>query len=142
MQRMIFVNLPVKDLEVSKAFYAGLGFSFNPTFTTADCAYVVVEENIALMLLTQARFKDFIKGEIADPANGKQALICLSAESREEVDAYKAKALSHGGGDWMPEQDYGFMYGTSFTDPDGHVLEVCWMDVEAAKQSMSAPAAA
>ncbi|MDB5440988.1 MAG: lactoylglutathione lyase [Caulobacteraceae bacterium] len=142
MQRMIFVNLPVKDLEVSKAFYAGLGFSFNPMFTTADCAYVVVEENIALMLLTEARFKDFIKGEIADPAKGKQALICFSAEGREEVDGYKSRALSHGGGDWMPNQDFGFMYGTSFTDPDGHVLEVCWMDVEAAKQSMSAPAAA
>jgi predicted lactoylglutathione lyase len=142
MQRMIFVNLPVKNLEVSKAFYAGLGFSFNPMFTTADCAYVVVEENIALMLLTEARFKDFIKGEIADPATGKQALICFSAGGREEVDAYKVKALGHGGGEWMPNQDYGFMYGTSFTDPDGHVLEVCWMDVEAAKQSMSAPAAA
>ena len=126
--RMIFVNLPVKDLDVAKRFYAGLGFALNPQFTNDDAASFVIEENIVAMLLTEARFKDFITGDISDTSKGKEALICLSAADRTEVDATLAKALANGGQTWMPAQDYGSMYGVSFQDPDGHVWEVMWMD--------------
>jgi predicted lactoylglutathione lyase len=126
--RMIFVNLPVKDLEASKRFFLSLGFSQNPQFSSDDTACIVIEENIIAMLLAHSRFKDFITGEIADTSKGKEALICLSAGSRAEVDEFLQKALANGGSTWMPAQDHGFMYGVSFQDPDGHVWEVMWMD--------------
>lgn len=126
--RMIFVNLPVKNLEASKRFFLSLGFTQNPQFSSDDTACIVIEENIIVMLLEHGRFKDFITGEIADTSKGKEALICLSATSREEVDGFLAKALATGGSAWMPAQDHGFMYGVSFQDPDGHVWEVMWMD--------------
>lgn len=126
--RMIFVNLPVKDLEASRRFYAGLGFSFNAQFSGDDSCSVVIEENIVAMLLTERRFRDFITGDIADTAKGKEALLCLSAASRQEVDEMLQRALESGGKPWMPAQDHGFMYGVSFQDPDGHVWETMWMD--------------
>lgn len=126
--RMIFVNLPVKDLEASKRFFTALGFSINHQFTDETAAAIVVEENISLMLLTHAKFADFIVGGIADPANGVAGLTCFSATSREEVDGFLAKALANGGKPWKPAIDYGAMYGASFQDPDGHVFEVMWMD--------------
>ncbi|WP_395670974.1 VOC family protein [Phenylobacterium sp.] len=138
MQRMIFVNLPVKDLEASRRFFGALGFTFNPKFCSDDALCCVIEENIIAMLLLESRFKDFIKGDIADTAKGKEALICLSAANREEVDGFLAKALANGGQAWMPAQDYGFMYGVSFLDPDGHVWEVMWMDPAAAEKGPEA----
>lgn len=132
--RMIFVNLPVKDLEATKRFYTGLGFELNPQFTSDQSAAVVIEENIVFMMLTHDHFSQFLKGGIADASRDKEALICLSAENRAEVDAFLAKALANGGSEWMPAQDHGFMYGVSFQDPDGHVLEVMWMDPAAVEQ--------
>jgi uncharacterized protein len=132
--RMIFVNLPVKDLEAAKRFYTGLGFPVNLQFTNDEAAAIVIEENISVMLLTEARFRDFITGDISDTAKGKEALICLSASDRAEVDAMLDKALANGGKPWMPAQDHGFMYGVSFQDPDGHVWEVMWMDTAAMEQ--------
>lgn len=126
--RMIFVNLPVKDLAASKAFFAALGFGFNDTFSDDNCAYVVVEENIGVMLQTQTRFRDFITGEIADATKATQVLNCISADSRAEVEAFLAKALAAGAKPWKPAIDYGTMYGISFQDLDGHVWEVMWMD--------------
>jgi predicted lactoylglutathione lyase len=126
--RMIFVNLPVKDLEASRRFFLSLGFTQNMQFSSDDTACIVIEENIIAMLLAHSRFNDFITGEIADTSKGKEALICLSAGSRAEVDAFLQKALANGGSTWMPAQDHGFMYGVSFQDPDGHVWEVMWMD--------------
>lgn len=131
--RMIFVNLPVKDLEASKRFYAGLGFTLNEKFTNHECASFVVDENIFVMLLKESRFRDFITCEIADTSKAKESLICLSAENRAEVDATLQRALASGGSTWMPAQDHGFMYGVSFQDPDGHVWEVMWMDPAAAE---------
>lgn len=132
--RMIFVNLPVKDLEATKRFYTGLGFSLNPQFTSEQSAAVVIEENIVFMMLTHDHFGQFLKGGIADVSKDKEALICLSASGREDVDGFLQKALAHGGSEWMPAQDHGFMYGVSFQDPDGHVLEVMWMDPAAVEQ--------
>ena len=126
--RMIFLNLPVQNVKASRAFFGALGFTFNEQFSNENTTAMVVEENIIVMLLEHARFRDFITGEIADPAKGKEVLICLSAGSRAEVDETKAKALAAGGRPWMPAQDHGFMYGDSFLDLDGHVWEVVWMD--------------
>jgi predicted lactoylglutathione lyase len=132
--RMIFVNLPVKDLEAAKRFYAGLGFTLNEQFTNEDAASFVIEENIVVMLLTHGHFKNFTLGQIPANSNDKQSLICLSAGGREEVDGFVTKALASGGSAWMPPQDHGFMYGASFQDPDGHVWEVMWMDQAAIDQ--------
>jgi predicted lactoylglutathione lyase len=126
--RMIFVNLPVKSVAASRAFFGALGFGFNEQFCSEDTACMVISETAFAMLLETARFQGFIKGEISDTAKGKEVLIALSCESRAEVEALKAKALAAGGAQWMPPQDHGFMYGDSFQDPDGHVWEILWMD--------------
>jgi hypothetical protein len=126
--RYIFVNLPVTDLARAKAFYAGLGFTFNEQFSDERTASVVIEENIVVMLLTRDRFADFVPGPVGDPAQATSVINALSASSREEVDDLLARALASGGKPWQPAQDHGFMYGTSFTDPDGNVWEAIWMD--------------
>ena len=131
MPRMIFVNLPVGDVEAAKAFYTAIGFKVNPVFTTEDCASIVVEDNIVLMLLTEKRFQDFIVGDIAD-RDTTEVLVCVSADSREAVDELCDKALASGATAWRDPQDHGAMYGRSFRDLDGHVIEVMWMDVKAA----------
>ncbi len=128
--RWIFVNLPVADLAAAKAFYSGLGFGFNEQFSDERTASVVVADNIVVMLLTRDRFADFVPDadRIGDPSRSTTVLNALSASSREEADDLLARALASGGKPWMPAQDHGFMYGVSFTDPDGHLWEVVWMD--------------
>jgi uncharacterized protein len=131
MPRMIFVNLPVKDLAASRAFFGELGFSFNPDFTDETAACMVIDDNIYAMLLTESRFRDFINGEIADPAC-TEVLNCLSADSREEIDETVAKALAAGGKPWKPVMDMGSMYAPSFQGLDGHVWELMYMEQAAA----------
>ncbi|MGB0120987.1 MAG: VOC family protein [Solirubrobacterales bacterium] len=128
--RMIFVNLPVKDVEASKKFFAALGFKHNPQFSDDSATSIVFDENIYAMLLNHERFSDFINGEIADPST-TEVLTALSCESREEVDSLLEKALASGGKPWKPVIDMGFMYGASFRDPDDHVWELSYMDMEA-----------
>ncbi|HEV7792176.1 MAG TPA: VOC family protein [Pseudonocardia sp.] len=131
MNRMIFVNLPVNDLADSTAFYTGLGFAINEQFSDDQAACIVVSETIYVMLLVEDRFKDFINGEISDAHQSSEVLLCLSAESRAEVDQLVAAALAHGGKPWRPVLEQGPMYGHSFADPDGHVWEVLHMDMSA-----------
>ncbi len=131
--RMIFVNLPVADRNRSAAFYTALGFSYNEQFSDDRCASFAIEENIAVMLLERDRFADFVAGEVGDPSQATSVLNCLSAGSREEVDAMVAAAIEAGGKPWQPAQDSGFMYGGSFADPDGNVWEVMWMDPAAVR---------
>jgi len=126
--RMIFVNLPVKNVAASRAFFGALGFSFNDQFCSENTACMVIEENIFAMLLEHERFKDFITGEIADATKATEVLTCLSADSRAEVDGFLSKALAAGGRAWKPNTDMGPMYGCSFQDLDGHVWEVMYMD--------------
>jgi hypothetical protein len=126
--RMIFVNLPVTDLDRAKAFYEALGFRNNAQFTDENGAAMVIEENIVVMLLTRQRFADFVAGRVGDPAEATSVLNALSAGSKAEVDELLARALAAGGKPWLPAQDHGFMYGVSFTDPDGNVWETQWMD--------------
>ncbi|NEU11016.1 VOC family protein [Methylobacterium sp. BTF04] len=125
--RMIFVNLPVKDLPESRRFFQALGFAFNPQFSNDEAACMIVAENIFVMLLVERRFKDFIIGEICDATRATEVLTCLSAESRQQVDGMLATALASGGKPWQPIMDHGFMYGCSFQDLDGHVWEVMYM---------------
>lgn len=133
--RMIFVNLPVADLDRSKAFFEALGFSINPQFSDETAACVVVSEAIYVMLLTHDKFRQFITGDIADAHAVTEVLTCLSAESRQEVDDLLAKALANGGKAWKPIMDMGPMYGASFQDPDGHVWELVFMDMAAMAQA-------
>ncbi|KOG52616.1 glyoxalase [Streptomyces virginiae] len=125
---MIFVNLPVKDLEASKAFWSKLGYSFNAQFTDENCASMVISDTIVAMLLAEDRYKDFTHKEIADATKTSEVLICLSAESRTAVDELVDGALAAGATEPRPAQDHGVMYGRAFDDLDGHTWEIMWMD--------------
>jgi predicted lactoylglutathione lyase len=126
--RMIFVNLPVKNLTASRTFFAELGFNFNRGFSDQSCACMVVDQNIYVMLLAEERFRDFINGEISDAANATEVINCLSADSRQQVDELVARAISAGGKPWRPAIEEGPMYGGSFQDLDGHVWELMHME--------------
>ena len=127
MARMIYINLPVADLQKSKDFFTALGFTLNPQFSDEQTACVVIDENIVAMVMTEERFAGFLHSPRA-ASGSTEVLLALSASSREECDDLKGKALANGGSEYGPAVDQGFMYGTSFRDPDGHVWEVTWMD--------------
>ncbi|WP_369249486.1 VOC family protein [Streptomyces sp. R41] len=127
-QQMIFVNLPVADVDTSKKFFTELGYTINPQFTTDDCACVVISDTIIAMMLSKQRYADFTKKPIADATKTSEVLLCLSAESREKVDELVDGAIAAGGTATGETQDHGFMYGRAFDDPDGHTWEVMWMD--------------
>ncbi|WP_022887051.1 VOC family protein [Glaciibacter superstes] len=129
MSTMIFVNLPVADLQRSVDFWTALGYSFNPQFTDENATSLIIEEDhIYAMLLTRDYFKTFTKKEIADSSSA-EVIIALSADSREAVDKLADTALANGGSVASDPQEFGFMYGRSFLDPDGHQWEVSWMDM-------------
>lgn len=127
-QQMIFVNLPVSDVDVSKKFFTELGYTINPQFSTDDTASVVISDTIVAMLLSKQRYADFTKKEIVDATTSSEVLLCLSAESRAKVDELVDAAIAAGGSASGETQDHGFMYGRAFDDPDGHTWEVVWMD--------------
>ena len=131
MARQIFVNLPIRDMERSRAFFGALGFSFNPQFSNEQGACMVVSDTIYVMLLTRDRFADFTAGPVGDPQAGTTVINCLSATSRTEVDELVARALGGGGRPWLDKITDGPMYGHSFADPDGHVWELLHMSVPA-----------
>lgn len=129
MPKMIFVNLPVTDLKRATAFYEAIGAAKNPQFSDDTASCMVFSETIFVMLLTHDKFRQFTSRPIADAKSSSQVLICLSADSRQAVDDMLGKARGAGGAiDHGPTQDYGFMYGRSFEDLDGHIWEVMWMD--------------
>ena len=136
--KMIFVNLPVTDLVRSTAFYEAIGATKNPQFSDDLASCMVFSDTIHVMLLTHDFFRTFTAKPIADAHVSTEVLICFSADSRAGVDAMIAKAANRGRIDVRPPQDHGFMYGRNFEDPDGHIFEVMWMDVEAAKTAMNA----
>ena len=139
MSKMIFVNLPVADLERATSFYQALGASKNEQFCDGTASCMVFSDTIHVMLLTHEKFRQFTPKPIADARNSTVVLICISSDSRDGVDAVIDRAGTAGGRtDPGPKQDHGFMYGRSFEDPDGHIWEVVWMDVEAAKQMATA----
>jgi predicted lactoylglutathione lyase len=134
MARKVFVNLPVKDLKKSMAFFAKLGFTFNTQFTDETAACMVVSEDIYAMLLTHDKFKTFTPKQVCDSTKSTEVLVCLSAGSREEVNETVRKALAAGGTTYKEPQDYGFMYGHGFQDLDGHIWEFAFMEPSAIKQ--------
>ena len=127
MSRMIFVNLPVKDLKASMAFYTALGFTNNPHFTDDTAACMVWSKEINVMLLTHDKWRQFTNRPI--PATtSSEVMLALSCDSREAVDAMNNAAKQSGTADINPVQDLGFMYSRALTDPDGHIWEPFWMD--------------
>jgi predicted lactoylglutathione lyase len=143
MTKLIFVNLPVSDLARATAFYQAIGATKNEQFCDGTASCMVFSDTIHVMLLTHDKFRQFTPKQIADARTTSEVLICISADSREAVDAMVGKADAAGGtADPSAKQDYGFMYGRSFEDPDGHIWEVMWMDVEAAAKAHSATAEA
>ena len=126
--RKIFVNLPVRDLERTKAFFGALGFRFNAQFTNDDAACMVLSEDGYVMLLTHPFWGRFTRRAIADTSVVTECLIALSCTGRDEVDELLGKALAAGGTEAAEGQDMGFMYQRSFYDLDGHHWEIFWMD--------------
>ncbi len=138
MAKLVFINLPVADLPRSMAFYEAVGAINNPQFTDHTAACMVLSETISVMLLTHEKFRQFTPRPVADARAATEVLVCLSAESREEVDRVIGQATTAGGkADPGPKQDYGFMYGRSFEDLDGHIWEVMFMDMAAAQAAMA-----
>jgi len=127
MSRKIFVNLPIGDMQRSRAFFSALGFRFDPKYTNDQGACMVVAEDIYVMLLVEPFFQTFTKKPVADARQSTEVLVCLSCISREEVDELVRKALAAGGTAPNPVQDHGFMYAHGFEDLDGHVWELVWM---------------
>lgn len=137
--QMIFVNLPVTDLAASRRFLEALGATNEPKFTDATAAAMQFSDSIFFMLLTRDKYRQFTPLPIGDPTKSSQAILCLSRDSREAVDASIDAAVAAGGAaDRAPKQDFGVMYGRSIADPDGHHFELMWMDPAAAEQGASA----
>jgi uncharacterized protein len=140
MARMIFVNLPVEDLEKSQRFYEALGARNEPKFSNEAAAMMVLSDTIHVMLLTKPFYAGFTSKPIADAHNSSQVLLAISCDSPAEVDQLVEAAANNGGrADPGPKQEMGgLMYGRSFEDPDGHHWEPMWMDASAAEQGASA----
>ena len=143
MSKLIFVNLPVRDLARATAFYQAIGAEQNKQFSDDTGSCMVFSDTIHAMLLTHDKFRQFTPKAIADARKVSEVLIAISADSRAGVDAVVDKAGPAGGkADPAPKQDHGFMYSRSLEDPDGHIWEVVWMDVAAATAGGQASAAA
>ncbi|WP_298455461.1 VOC family protein [uncultured Cellulomonas sp.] len=140
--RMLFVNLPVADLERSTRFFTRLGFAVDPRFTDDAAACMLVGEQASIMLLSREKFAELSPLPMADPTTQALALYCFSVSSREEVDAVSAAALAAGAVEADSLEDYGFMCSRSFVDLDGHGWQVMWMDPAAAQsgpQALASP---
>jgi predicted lactoylglutathione lyase len=138
MPKMIFVNLPVADVEKSVALYEAVGFTRDERFSRPGTAAAMTwSDTIVFMILSREHFADFTSKTIIDARSSVETLLCLSLDSRAEVDAIVEAARATGGkADPCPTQDHGFMYGRSFEDLDGHVFEPMWMDLDAALATM------
>ena len=125
----IFVNLPVKDLDRSVAFFTALGFTFNPLFSDKNATCMIVGENIYVMLLVEPFFQSFLSKPMADAHQATEALLCIGLASRAEVDGMVTAALAAGAKEPRPAQDHDWMYSRSFEDLDEHVWEPMYGDL-------------
>ena|ERR1700754_1324063 len=133
MPQMIFVNLPVTDVAKSTAFYEAIGCTKDERFSNEHASAMQLSDTIVFMILSHDFFKGFTPKPIADAHTTTEVLVCISRDSREAVDAIVDKAAKAGGkADIREKQDMGFMYGRTFEDPDGHIFEPMYMDMEAA----------
>ena len=135
MNTKIFVNLPVKDLNRSVDFFTQVGFSFDPRFTDENATCMIVSDSSFVMLLVEPFFKTFTRREIANATTSAEAILCLSADSRQQVDELVDKAMQAGATQASEPQDPAFMYYRSFQDPDGHQWEIMYMDPSAVQPS-------
>ena len=131
MAAQIFVNLPVRDLNASQAFFGALGYAFDPNFTDETAACMVISDGIYAMLLTHAKFREFTPKPICDATQSTEVLVALSCESRAQVDELVQKAVAAGGSTYHEPVDYGFMYLHGFQDLDGHIWELLFMEANA-----------
>ena len=127
MATQIFVNLPIKSLEKSVKFFTALGYTFNPQFTDKETTCMIVSDTIYVMLLEEARFATFTPKPVADATKSTEVLICLSCETRQQVDEMVKKAVAAGGTTYKEPQDHGFMYAHGYQDLDGHIWELIAM---------------
>ena len=139
MSRKLFVNLPVEDLDRAVRFFGGLGFEFDPRFTDETATCMLIGEDAYAMLLVRPRFQDFTKKQLADATTHTEAILAVTADTREEVDDLAEKALASGATAASDPLELDFMYSRSFNDPDGHLWEIFWMD-PAALESAEPPA--
>ena len=138
MAKMIFINLPVSDIKRATAFYEAVGALKNTQFSDETASCMVFSDTIHAMLMTHDKYRHFTSKKIVDAKTSSQMLLCISADSRAEVDDIVGKAKAAGGElDPSPVDEYDFMYGRSFEDPDGHMWGVNWMDLEAAAKAMA-----
>lgn len=129
MARQIYVNLPVKDLGASVKFFTALGFAFNPQFTSQDATCMIIGDDSFVMLLAEPFFAGFTPKPIADATKATEVLVCLSCDGRTQVDEMVRIAVAEGGTAPVPPKDHGFMYQHGFTDLDGHMWELAFMDM-------------
>ena len=132
----IFVNLPVKDLTRSVEFFTSLGFGFDEQFTDETATCMIVSDDIFVMLLTEEEFQTFTPKRICDAGKFTEVLVCLSLESRANVEEMVAKAVAGGGSTYNEPQDHGFMYAHGFQDLDGHIWELIFMESTAVKEPL------
>jgi predicted lactoylglutathione lyase len=137
MSKMIFVNLPVRDLAASTAFYVALGGAVNAQFSDEQATCLMFSEAIGVMVMTHDRYRQFTQRPIGDARRESQALLALSVDARDAVDATLTRAVAAGGrADPNPVQDHGFMFNRSVEDPDGYVWEIMWMDAAAHAETL------
>lgn len=128
MPKQIFINLAVKDLNRSVEFFTKLGYTFNQQFTDETATCMVISDTIFVMLLTEPKFKSFIKTQLADAAKTTEVLLALNQDNRAEVDKHVDMAIANGATEAWPPTDHGFMYTRSYHDLDGHIWEIFYMD--------------
>jgi len=134
MATKIFVNLPVRNLDRSVQFFTKLGYKFNAQFTDETATCMIVGDDIFVMLLTHEKFKTFTPKAICDATKSTEVLVCLSCESRDQVNDMVRNAVAAGGTTYKEPEDHGFMYGHGYQDPDGHIWELIYMEPSAIKQ--------
>jgi predicted lactoylglutathione lyase len=132
MTKMIFLNLPVRDLQAATNFYLAIGGTLNPQFSSDQASSIMFSDSIGVMLLTHKHYSQFTAREIGDPKRDSQMLIALTTDSKDEVNAVIEKGVAAGGrADPNPVQDLGFMFNRHIEDPDGNVWELLWMNPSA-----------
>ena len=135
MATKIYVNLPVKDLQRSVRFFKAMGFGFDPQLSDETAACMMISDDIFAMLLTEAKFREIARRPVADATRMTEVLTCLSVESRARVNQLVDRALTQGGREMREPEDHGYMFGRSFSDLDGHIWEIIYMNQKAMGQS-------
>ena len=134
MATKIYVNLPVKDLQRSVRFFKAMGFGFDPQLSDETAACMMISDDIFAMLLTEAKFREIARRPVADATRMTEVLTCLSVESRARVNQLVDRALTRGGREMREPEDHGYMFGRSFSDLDGHIWEIIYMNQKALGQ--------